>query len=317
MRKINIITIGGKSAPRPLVSSKRDGRERNICFKGLFEDRPNKLSHCSLSADENQKFEKGEAARVKGGLYKVQQYPLKEQKIEIIKNKQSDISKGMNENNKQITDLALNENELHQKMVNYLAPLYFPDSLNEDDINELASKEFCRVRGIICREYKFDEDKYIEENNGTSPFDFVRDDVEHEVYARIRKDMDYIGLTEMRERYIQIIRSAVEKQNNIIGTFYQNKGIHFRHDQEALEYETSPIVVIHNSTFFNYGGYEANTVYELFIDAKGLLFCTLNGEDNENFNEPIEHVQTEGLVEITHWLAEQGFINYPQIQEYD
>lgn len=72
MRKINIITIGGNSALRPLVSSKRDGRERNICFKGLLEDRPDKLSHCSLFADENRKFEKGEAARVKGGLYKVQ-----------------------------------------------------------------------------------------------------------------------------------------------------------------------------------------------------------------------------------------------------
>lgn len=85
MRKINIITIGGKSTPRPLVSSKRDGRERNICFKGLFEDRPDKLSHCSLSADENCKFERGEVARVKGGLYKVQQYPLKKQKVGTFK----------------------------------------------------------------------------------------------------------------------------------------------------------------------------------------------------------------------------------------
>lgn len=87
MRKINVITIDGKSAPRPLVSSKRDGRERNICFKGLFEDRPDKLSHCSLSADKNWKFERGEVTRVKGGLYKVQQYPAKKQKVETIKNK--------------------------------------------------------------------------------------------------------------------------------------------------------------------------------------------------------------------------------------
>lgn len=223
----------------------------------------------------------------------------------------------MDKNNKQTTDLSLDEDELYQKMVNYLAPLHFPDSLDEDSINELADNEFCRVKGIICREYKFDEEKYIEENAGISPFDFVRDEVEHEVYARIRKDEDYIHLTGIRERYIQTIRSAVERQNNIIGTFYQNKGIHFRNDQETLEYETSPIVVIHNSTFFNYGGYEANTVYELSIDAKGLLFCTLNGEAGENFNEPIEHVQIEGLVEITHWLAEQGFIDYPEIQEYN
>lgn len=317
MRKINVITVGGKSPPRPLVSSKRDGRERDICFKGLFEDQPDKLSHCSLSADENWKFERGEVARVKGGLYKVQQYPLKKQKVETINNKQFNRSEEMNGNDEQTTDLSLDDDELYQKMIEYLAPLYFPGSFDEDAITELACEEFCRVKGIICRKYKFDEDKYIQEGDGTSPFDFVCDDVEHEVYARIRKDADFINLTDMRERYIQTIRSAVEKQNNIIGTFYQNKGVHFRNDQEALEYETSPIVVIHNSTLFNYGGYEANTVYELFIDTKGLLFCTLNGEAGENFNEPIEHVQIEGLVEITHWLVEQGFINYPEIQEYN
>lgn len=223
----------------------------------------------------------------------------------------------MNRNDEQTTDLSLDNDELYQKMIEYLAPVYFPGSLDEDAITELASEEFCRVRGIICRKYKFDEDKYIQEGDGTSPFDSVCDDVEHEVYARIRKDADFINLTDMHERYIQTIRSAVEKQNNIIGTFYQNKGVHFRNDQEVPEYETSPIVVIHNSTFFNYGGYEANTVYELFIDAQGLLFCILNGEAGENFNEPIEHVQIEGLVEITHWLVEQGFINYPEIQEYN
>lgn len=216
-------------------------------------------------------------------------------------------------NNKQTADLSLDENELYQKMVNYLAPLYFPTLLDEDSINELADNEFCRVREIICRKYMFNEDKHIEENDGTSPFDLVRDDVEHEVYARIRKDTDNINLTSMRERYIQTIRSAVEKQNNIIGTFYQNKGVHFRYVQDVPKYKTTLIVVIHNPAFFTYGSYEADTVYELFIDDKGQLLCALNGEAGEYIDEPIEHVQIEGLVEITHWLAEQGFITYSPI----
>ena len=38
------------------------------------------------------------------------------------------------------------------------------------------------------------------------------------------------------------IRDAVKKENNIIGTFYRNCGVHYR-EAESAEYETSPIVV--------------------------------------------------------------------------
>lgn len=104
------------------------------------------------------------------------------------------------------------------------------------------------------------------------------------------------------------IRDAVEKENNIIGTFYRNRGVHYR-EAESPEYETSPIVVVHNSAFYGYGGYESATVYELFIDGNGKLLCTLNGEAGEDFDEPIGQVQTEGLLEIAHWLEEHGFIS--------
>ena len=56
-------------------------------------------------------------------------------------------------------------------------------------------------------------------------------------------------------------------------------------------------------------GYESATVYELFIDGNGKLLCTLNGEAGEDFDEPIGQVQTEGLLEIAHWLEEHGFIS--------
>lgn len=200
------------------------------------------------------------------------------------------------------------QNMLYREMIAYLSILYFPTSFKDDDIHTLAGNEFCRVREIICRQYKFDEDKYIKENDGTSPFDFVRDDIEKEVYARIRKDANLLHLTSIRKETISTIRAAVEKENNVIGTFYRNRGEHYWLDKAAKEYDTSPIVVTHNSEFYNYGGYEADTVYELFIDTEGILMCTLNGESGEDFDEPIEHIQIEGLIEIKHWLEEQGFI---------
>ncbi|MGG6548022.1 UNVERIFIED_CONTAM: hypothetical protein NY100_21690, partial [Prevotella sp. 15_C9] len=67
-------------------------------------------------------------------------------------------------------------------------------------------------------------------------------------------------------------------------------------------------MVIHNSEFYGYGGYESATVYEFFIDKADRLLCTLNGEAGEDFDEPVEHVQIEGLFEIVHWLEEYGFI---------
>jgi len=63
------------------------------------------------------------------------------------------------------------------------------------------------------------------------------------------------------------------------------------------------------AAYIRYGGYESATVYELFIDGNGKLLCTLNGEAGEDFDEPIGQVQTEGLLEIAHWLEEHGFIS--------
>lgn len=74
MRKITIIKP--HEAPRHvhMISSKRDGRERIIQLKAVFKDKPHRTSECVLSEIENWKFEKGEAARTKGGLYKVRMY---------------------------------------------------------------------------------------------------------------------------------------------------------------------------------------------------------------------------------------------------
>lgn len=114
-------------------------------------------------------------------------------------------------------------------------------------------------------------------------------------------------LDAIRQEAIAMITNAVA-EHKIIGTFYKNLGDHYRPDEETWEYGSAPAVVTHNDSFGTYGGYEAATVYELFFDERGRLLCTLNGEAGEDFDEPIEHIQTEGLLNIVEWLVEHGFV---------
>ena len=55
-----------------LISSKRDIKERIIIFKGFWPDRPNQLIRVELSVKENDKFERGQVAKCKGGIFYVQ-----------------------------------------------------------------------------------------------------------------------------------------------------------------------------------------------------------------------------------------------------
>ena len=202
---------------------------------------------------------------------------------------------------------------IYHKIIEYLKPLYFPESFDKDTINKLASNELCLIRKIIYPKNNFDENKYTININdvNTSLFNSVHDDIEREIHNRIRKDDQYLSLLDVRKKYIRMIRDAVAKENKILGTFYQNRGTHYYDDENLPEYKSSPIVVIFNSEYCGYGGYEAATVYELFINSNGELLCTLNGEGGEDFDEPIEHVQVEGLVNIAHWMAELHFIDFP------
>lgn len=114
-------------------------------------------------------------------------------------------------------------------------------------------------------------------------------------------------LDSLRQEAVATITNAVA-EHKVIGTFYKNLGEHYRQDADTEEYDSSPIVVTHNDSFGTYGGYEAATVYELFFDEQSHLRCTLNGEAGEDFDEPIEHIQTEGLLCIVEWLMEYEFV---------
>lgn len=121
--------------------------------------------------------------------------------------------------------------------------------------------------------------------------------------------MEREQINEIRQNLIGRIRSAVTKNDGCIGTFYKNVGRHHTEEKIEEEHDDPPIVVTHNTDISFYGNYEAATLYDLFIDKKdSRLKCTLNGEAGEDWDEPIENIQTEGLLNVIEWLAQNGFI---------
>jgi hypothetical protein len=116
-------------------------------------------------------------------------------------------------------------------------------------------------------------------------------------------------LNKLREELTQTIRNAVEKENNCIGTFYKNKGCRSFLSQIKDEYDNSPVVIVHNTDFIaSYGDVEPADVVDLYVNTESQLMCTVNGISCEDWDEPIKHVQTEGLVAIVEWLQKNGFI---------
>lgn len=202
----------------------------------------------------------------------------------------------------------MDENTLYREMVKCLPKLYFPLLWSDDALQQLADTEFDRVRSILCRSHRFDEDEYVCKGDGTSPFDLVRDDLVQEVFSRIRKDTALLQVNDIREKLIGQICKAIKEANGCIGTFYTNKGKHHTDCDTEEEYEDSPIVVVHDSDISFYGNYEAATLYDLFLKGDNDVYCTLNGESGEDFDLPVDKVQTEGLINIVQWLKEHDFL---------
>ncbi|GAB6013623.1 hypothetical protein [Viscerimonas tarda] len=124
-------------------------------------------------------------------------------------------------------------------------------------------------------------------------------------------------INEIRKELMQVIRQAVEKENNCIGTFYKNKGCRSFLSQEKEEYDNSPTVVVHDTDFIDsYGDFEVADVIDLYVDTESCLMCTLNGVSGRDWDEPLERVQIEGLIEIAEWLQNQGFVPENEANPY-
>ncbi|GAB6013548.1 hypothetical protein [Viscerimonas tarda] len=123
-------------------------------------------------------------------------------------------------------------------------------------------------------------------------------------------------INEIRKELMQVIRDAVERENGCIGMFYKNKGCRYYDCDELEEYDDVKIAVIHNPVLDTYGGYEAATVFEIYIDDESRLMCTVNGESGDDRDEPLENVETDELIAIVEWLQNQGFVPENEANPY-
>lgn len=79
---------------------------------------------------------------------------------------------------------------------------------------------------------------------------------------------------------------------------------HFMDDEMVTVYP--PVVVSKDSNGYNrYGGYEAAHLVSVFL-RRDELFCILNGEAGENFEQSVSSIPIEGLLEILKWFKESG-----------
>lgn len=77
------------------------------------------------------------------------------------------------------------EQNLYDLMTGKLRSLYSLASFDQESVYGLAHEEYLRVRKEVCLEYGFDEEEYIQENGGETPFDEYDEDIRQEVYARV------------------------------------------------------------------------------------------------------------------------------------
>lgn len=194
------------------------------------------------------------------------------------------------------------EESVVRQAKNYMPNCYFPQSSNAEEWNTLVNNEYDRITKLIIRERCASLDESCPQTCSLrQKLEQARPVLEQEIRRRIRRDGYLFQLTLIRKQLTSSILDAVRQNKGYIDTFYLN-------ENDDKEYDESPIVVSYDSSAFaSYGGYEAATLYGMFMKG-GALFCTLNGESGENFHLPIDAIQIEGLVVITHWLTEYGFL---------
>lgn len=130
------------------------------------------------------------------------------------------------------------------------------------------------------------------------------------------KTSEEYRVEKLRKELISIISKTVEKNEQCIGTCYKNIGTHHCQANIEEEYESDPLVVnTHSHECCRYGGYNAATVYDLYKDPVTFnLMCSQNGESGDDYDEPIEVVCLEGLIEIVKWLKRYGFLSASEFE---
>ncbi len=112
-------------------------------------------------------------------------------------------------------------------------------------------------------------------------------------------------IASIRSAITNTIKEAVGSQNGSVGTYRRVCGI-----GKPEEHEYDITICIHNPAYPEaYAGYMGVTLHKLHISNDGLLVCTLGDDSHyDDWDEPIENVQTEGLIKIVEWLVGNGIL---------
>lgn len=198
--------------------------------------------------------------------------------------------------------------QLFRGITELMQPLYFPVPYSEDNIQKLAQHEYELFCKVISVKYGFDNDKYVFEHDGHSPFDVIYNDAICELKSRMRKDPFLLQSEAIRQHLATLVRQAVVRVGGCLGTFYKNVGIHhMEHDSEDM-YDDVPAVVFKRGMACTAGGYESAMLYDIYLAQDDRLMCTVDDKDCSEYDVPLDTILLESLLGLVHWLRLNNFL---------
>lgn len=202
----------------------------------------------------------------------------------------------------------ISKQQLFREITELMQPLYFPVPYEENNIQELAQQEYKLFCKVISARYGFDNDKYILAHNGHSLFDIVHDDVICELRSRMRRDSYLLQSETIRWHLVALVRQAVVRAGECLGTCYKNVGIHHMEYSSADMYEDVPAVVFQNGMVCTAGGYESAMLYDIYLASDDILMCTLDDKYSSEYDIPFDTLLLESMLDIVHWLRLHSFL---------
>lgn len=202
----------------------------------------------------------------------------------------------------------IDKKQLFREITELMQPLYFPVPYDEDSIEKLVQHEYELSCKIISVRYGFDNDKYIFEHDGHSPFDDIHDDVIRELRSRMRRDPFLLQSEAIRQYLVTLVRQAVVRTGGCLGTFYRNVGVHhMEYDSEDM-YDYAPAVVFSRGMACTAGGYESAMLYDIYLASDDRLMCTLDDKYSSEYDVPLDTLLLESLLEVVQWLRINHFL---------
>ena len=202
----------------------------------------------------------------------------------------------------------IDKKQLFREISELMQPLYFPVPYDEDNIRTLVQHEYELSCKVISVRYGFDNDKYIFEHDGHSPFDDIYEDVICELKSRMRRDPFLLQSESIRQHLVTLVRQAVVRAGGCLGTFYKNVGVHHMEYKSGDMYEDVPAVVFSRGMACTAGGYESAMLYDVYLAPDDRLMCTLDDKYCSEYDVPLDTLLLESLFEVVHWLRIHSFL---------